>query len=59
MAGTMRTWCEDWFRRDEGWRVIKGGAWNLPAEGCRAAGRHGHDRRFVLASVGFRIARSL
>jgi serine/threonine protein kinase/formylglycine-generating enzyme required for sulfatase activity len=59
MAGTIRNWCDSRWPTGEQYRVIKGGAWNLPEEGCRAAARFGHSRGMVLSSIGFRIARSL
>ena len=57
MAGTIRNWCDSRFELERHF-VIKGGAWNLPAEGCRAAGRYGHLPGTVITSIGFRIARS-
>ncbi|MBI5490823.1 MAG: SUMF1/EgtB/PvdO family nonheme iron enzyme [Deltaproteobacteria bacterium] len=59
MAGTIRNWCDSRWPAGEQYRVIKGGAWNLPEEGCRAAARFGHSRGMVLSSIGFRIVRSL
>ena len=58
-AGTIRNWCDSRWPAGEQYRVIKGGAWNLPEEGCRTAARFGHSRGMVLSSIGFRIARSL
>jgi serine/threonine-protein kinase len=57
-AGTIRNWCDSHFLPQERRHlVVKGGAWNLPAEGCRAAGRYGHLPGTVITSIGFRIAR--
>lgn len=58
MAGTIRNWCNSFLLPDERHLVVKGGSWNLPAEGCRAAGRHGHLPGVVFSSIGFRIART-
>ncbi|MBN1770244.1 MAG: SUMF1/EgtB/PvdO family nonheme iron enzyme [Deltaproteobacteria bacterium] len=58
MAGTIRNWCDSRLLPDERHLVVKGGSWSLPAEGCRAAGRHGHLPGVVFTSIGFRIARS-
>ncbi len=58
MAGTIRNWCDSRFLPNERHFLVKGGSWNLPAEGCRAAGRYGHLPGTVITSIGFRIARS-
>jgi serine/threonine-protein kinase len=59
-AGTIRNWCHSHFLPQERRHfVVKGGAWNLPAEGCRAAGRYGHLPGTVITSIGFRIVRSV
>jgi formylglycine-generating enzyme required for sulfatase activity len=38
-----------------GWRVLRGGSWNYPAQGARAARRGNADPSFVRGSVGFRL----
>jgi serine/threonine-protein kinase len=58
LAGTIRNWCDSRFLPNERHFVVKGGSWNLPAEGCRAAGRYGHLPGTVITSIGFRVARS-
>jgi formylglycine-generating enzyme required for sulfatase activity len=39
-------------------RVIRGGSWDLSADGCRVALRLDYDPSYTLNSIGFRVARS-
>jgi formylglycine-generating enzyme required for sulfatase activity len=38
-----------------GWRVLRGGSWNYPAQGARTARRGNADPSFVRGSFGFRL----
>ena len=43
-------------RRDvEGFRVLRGGSWNYPAQGARTARRGNADPSFIRGSFGFRL----
>jgi formylglycine-generating enzyme required for sulfatase activity len=60
MSGNVLEWCGSWSPGEVGLnRVIRGGAWNLAADGCSVASR-GHflpeDRNF--GYIGFRVAMS-
>jgi formylglycine-generating enzyme required for sulfatase activity len=60
MSGNVLEWCGSWSPGEVGLnRVIRGGAWNLAADGCSVASR-GHfipeDRNF--GYTGFRVAMS-
>ena len=58
MHGNVWEWCEDAQNNaDEGARVIRGGRWDAPATGCRAAapGWGGPAARYN--AIGLRVAR--
>lgn len=70
MYGNVEEWCSDWFdvdyyaespRQDpQGpntgtYHVIRGGAWNSGADGCRSAARHHGAVEPFDRSTGFRI----
>jgi formylglycine-generating enzyme required for sulfatase activity len=65
MAGNAAEWCADWYRplsadasEAQGTRrVVKGGAWNLPAADLRVFNRMAMDPGDRLTNVGFRCAR--
>jgi hypothetical protein len=52
LAGTIREWCAD---REDGKRVIKGGAWNTSDGPCRAASRRATEPFAALPYLGFRL----
>jgi serine/threonine-protein kinase len=62
-AGNVRDWTATSLSDGEGMegdtRVIRGGAWNLPAIISRSANRFWLSPSFVLNYVGFRVARSV
>lgn len=61
-AGNVRDWTATVVADEEGegsdTRVIRGGAWNLPAIICRCANRFWLTPHFLSSYVGFRVARS-
>jgi serine/threonine-protein kinase len=64
MAGNVRDWTKTAVASDEGdggvgeSRVIRGGAWNLPAVICRSANRFWLAPTFLSGYVGFRLVRT-
>ena len=74
LAGNVREWVSDWYsesyygssptqRNPQGpvsgqQRILRGGAWDGPAEALRAAARSAVDPATVSATVGFRCALS-
>jgi serine/threonine-protein kinase len=62
-AGNVRDWTatvvSDSDAEEGDTRVVRGGAWNLPAVISRSANRFWLSPSFVLNYVGFRIARSV
>jgi serine/threonine-protein kinase len=63
-AGNVRDWTKTSVASDEGdggvgeSRVIRGGAWNLPAVICRSANRFWLAPTFLSGYVGFRLVRT-
>ena len=61
-AGNVRDWTANVLSEGDGedadTRVIRGGAWNLPAVISRSANRFWLSPGFVVNYVGFRVARS-
>lgn len=55
LAGGMRGWCQGAV---DAFRPTRGGSWNRHAGWSRLAARHRFAAHFVLASGGFRLARS-
>ena len=75
MAGNVAEWCHDYFQKDLGaapvvdpvgqvttgapTRVLRGGSWDSPAGGLRAAARETNLDTVKNPRVGFRCARTL
>jgi serine/threonine-protein kinase len=61
-AGNVRDWTativSDADAEEADTRVVRGGAWNLPAVISRSANRFWLSPGFVLNYVGFRVTRS-
>jgi serine/threonine-protein kinase len=57
MAGSARAWTDSWF--EPGQRAIRGGAWNLYANFCRAASRWGMSPGRPLANLGIRLVKDV
>lgn len=71
MAGNALEWSRDWYDEayyewgppvnppgppGGTWKVLRGGAWDLDADGCRCAGRHLAPPGGTWQSLGFRVA---
>ncbi len=58
LCGGVSTWCENWFKRDQGTRATRGNNW--ATSGARSlAERSGHFPKTRTSAVGFRTARTL
>jgi formylglycine-generating enzyme required for sulfatase activity len=69
MIGNVEEWCQDWYRPYPAGsvtdpqgatsaafgRVMRGGAWNLGAVGCRSAVRIYNDPSAIATFFGFRV----
>ena len=59
MHGNVWEWCEDWYDKEEKYKVVRGGSWGRDAGDSRSADRdwfNPTDRSF---SIGFRLLRTL
>ena len=65
MHGNVREWCNDYYSggynsaANEGYRVLRGGAWIDKAERCRSASQVYGEPTKRMDDVGFRLALSL
>jgi serine/threonine-protein kinase len=57
-AGCIAEWCQEWFSRRQGLRVVRGGSWNATRHMCRSAGRFGEHYLGTFPQVGFRVVRT-
>lgn len=58
MAGSLNTWCEDWYDEKDNMKSIRGGSWNSPDVAYfRVAGRSGSTGMNVHWATGFRLVR--
>ncbi len=57
MAGGARAWTDSWY--EPGQRALRGGAWNLYANFCRAASRWGMSPNRPLANTGIRLVKQI
>lgn len=59
MSGNVREWCFGWDPESEGSnRVIRGGGWFFPADGCRVGDRGGGAPADASYHIGFRAVLS-
>ena len=58
MAGNVLEWCEDWYDREKGNRVLRGGSFGGGGSLLRCTYRLWNDPRDRLDFIGFRIART-
>ena len=56
LAGNVWEWCDD--DRGSGWRALRGGGWDYPAEYLRSAFRNWNPAGFRNVDFGFRLALS-
>jgi len=55
MAGTVREWCNSWFKKKDQQRLVRGGAWNFDQIGAHAAYRVGCPPALSYPFIGFRL----
>ena len=56
MHGNVYEMCQDKWRSDSSFRVVRGGGWGNSAQDCRSASRDGHYPTIRRNNVGFRVA---
>lgn len=59
MAGNVLEWCADWYEKNGGFRVAKGGSWIGPPSFLRASFRGGFSADHRGSNLGFRLAQDL
>jgi formylglycine-generating enzyme required for sulfatase activity len=59
MAGNAWEWMDDFYRKGEIWRALRGGSWNYYQLSLRCSARYYFHPIVRNAVVGFRVVRRL